>query len=263
MKPWVAHCARAGFAARALVYATIGVLAAQVAIGAGGRTTDAHGAIEEIGSGTFGEILLVLVAIGLAGYALWRFVQSIADTEGKGSDMKGLAVRAGYMGSGLLNAGLAFAAVRLLLGSHDGEHNVAREWAARLLAAPMGPTLVMVAGGVVIAGGLYQFYKAFSEKFRKRLKTAEMEHITREWGMRISKIGLSARGAVYTLCGIYLLLAGIDANPRKAEDVQGTLREVGSQPYGDLLLGLLALGFIAYAGYALINACYRRINTAS
>src|SRR5438128_10242426 len=78
-RPWVAHCARAGFAARALVYATIGVLAGRAALGDGGKTTDTHGAIQSLGEGTFGQVVLVLVALGLTGYAVWRFIQGIVD----------------------------------------------------------------------------------------------------------------------------------------------------------------------------------------
>jgi hypothetical protein len=249
--------------ARALVYATIGVLAGQVAIGEGGRTTDTHGAIEALGRGMFGEILLVLVAVGLTGYAVWRFIQGIADTDGKGSDMKGIAVRAGYVGSGLINLGLAYAAVRMLIGARGSGGNAAREWSARLLQAPMGPTLLIVAGAIVVGVGLYQFYKAFSEKFRKKLETGGMNPEARRWAIRISKIGLSTRGIVYMLIGMFLMRAATEANPGRAEDVGGAMRQVGAQSHGGaILLGMIALGFIAYAGYALVNAFYRRINAS-
>src|SRR3712207_1208744 len=92
-RAWVESAARAGFAAQALVYGTIGVLAAMYALGIGGRTTDTKGAIAELGSGSLGGVLLVLMALGFGGYAIWRVVQAVADTERKGSDLKGIAVR--------------------------------------------------------------------------------------------------------------------------------------------------------------------------
>ncbi len=49
----------------------------------------------------FAKFLLALVAIGLIGYVIWRFVQAIKDPENKGNDAKGLAVRIGYAVKGL------------------------------------------------------------------------------------------------------------------------------------------------------------------
>ena len=68
--------ARSGFVARGVIYAVIGVLAVKVAIGSGGKTTDQSGALETIAEQPFGKILLILVAIGLAGYSLWRFFRA-------------------------------------------------------------------------------------------------------------------------------------------------------------------------------------------
>ena len=59
--------------ARGLIYAIIGILAIKLAFGAGGKTTDQQGAMQTVAHQPFGTVLLVLLAIGLGGYALWRF----------------------------------------------------------------------------------------------------------------------------------------------------------------------------------------------
>lgn len=64
--------ARAGFVARALIYGIIGVLAVKLALGAGGKTTNQQGALKTIAHQPFGKLLLILVAVGVAGYAFWR-----------------------------------------------------------------------------------------------------------------------------------------------------------------------------------------------
>src|SRR6476469_3854844 len=69
--------ARAGFVARGIVYGVIGILAIKLAVGAGGKTTDQSGALRTIAQQPFGEVLLVLVAIGLAGYSLWRLTRAL------------------------------------------------------------------------------------------------------------------------------------------------------------------------------------------
>ena len=48
--PWVERLARFGYAVRGILYAVVGLLAVQVALGAGGATTDKNGAIATIGS---------------------------------------------------------------------------------------------------------------------------------------------------------------------------------------------------------------------
>src|SRR5215208_2689373 len=68
--------ARAGLVARGVIYAVIGVLAIKLALGDGGKTTNQNGALETIAKQPFGKTLLVLVAVGLAGYAIWRLVRA-------------------------------------------------------------------------------------------------------------------------------------------------------------------------------------------
>ena len=67
---------RAGFVARGVIYGIIGILALQLAVGAGGKATNQQGALRTIAQQPFGKLLLILVAIGLGGYALWRIVRA-------------------------------------------------------------------------------------------------------------------------------------------------------------------------------------------
>ena len=113
---WVEPLARFGYAAKGIVYGIVGLLAAQAAVSAGGRTTDTQGALSVIVTQPFGKVLLSLVAIGLIGYVVWRFVQAIKDPENKGTNAKGLVQRLGYAGNGLIYASLALSAVKLVLG---------------------------------------------------------------------------------------------------------------------------------------------------
>ena len=76
---WVAKFGRVGYAAKGVVYIIVGVLAAQAAFGGGGATTGSRGAIRSIADEPFGQVLLVLTALGLAGYAVWRLVMAGVD----------------------------------------------------------------------------------------------------------------------------------------------------------------------------------------
>jgi hypothetical protein len=91
--PWVEKLARFGYAAKGVVYAVIGILALQLALGQGGEATGPEGALSTIGQQPFGRALLAIMAAGLLAYALWRLVQAAVDPEHKGTDAKGLGQR--------------------------------------------------------------------------------------------------------------------------------------------------------------------------
>src|ERR1044072_479774 len=94
-RPWVEKLARLGYATKGGVYNIIRVIGALAALRGGGETADSHGALEEIVRQPYGRVLLIVVAVGLACYALWRLTQAVLDTEGKGSEGKGRAAPGG------------------------------------------------------------------------------------------------------------------------------------------------------------------------
>ncbi|MGB3755988.1 MAG: DUF1206 domain-containing protein, partial [Rivularia sp. (in: cyanobacteria)] len=131
---WVERLARFGYASKGAVYFIVGLLAVQAAFGKGGQTTDTEGALKSLVQQPFGQILLGLVAIGLMGYVIWRFVEAINDPEHKGKDLKGIAIRLAYVANGLAYAGLAWTAVQIAMGSaSSGDGDAKQDWTARLL----------------------------------------------------------------------------------------------------------------------------------
>lgn len=258
---WMTLLARFGYAAKGIVYITIGVLAAYAAFTTGGRTTDTRGALEEILLQPYGKYLLGAIAVGLAGYALWRLVQAVKDTENKGSGAKGIAVRIGYAVIAVIYAGLAFSALRLLLGS-GGEStgdSAPQEWTATLLAQPFGQWLVGAVGLGFAAAAISHFYKAYTAKFREKLMTGQMGEKAQKFALRSGQFGLAARGVVFGLIGAFLIQAALHSNAGEARGLGGALDALGQQTYGQLLLGVVALGLVAYGFYMLVLARYRRI----
>ena len=159
--PWIERLARVGFAAKALLYITVGFLAASAALGWGGKAgTDQHGAMLELLHKPFGRVLLATVALGLVGYAAWRIIEAIADPERHGRSAKGIAMRVRSFVTGAFHLALAFSAAKLALYQRD-DHNSSRqaqEWTARALAKPGGKLIVAIAAAVFIGYGLYQIY---------------------------------------------------------------------------------------------------------
>src|SRR5436305_13343250 len=114
---WTILVARLGYAIKGVVYLIIGWLAVMLAVGQGGKATDQSGAIQTINNAPLGNFLLVVVAIGLLGFALWSFIQALFDTEGQGNDAKGIIGRLGYAIVGASYAVLSYATFQLVAGT--------------------------------------------------------------------------------------------------------------------------------------------------
>ena len=260
--PWFERLARFGYAAKGAVYIVVGLLAAMAAFGTGGKTTDTRGALETIVEQPFGRVLLGAVAIGLIGYALWRFVQAFADAENKGSDAKGIGVRTGYAISALVHVGLALSAAQMALGSSSrsgGSDRAEQGWTASLMAQPFGRWLVAALGAIIIGVGIFQLYKAYTAKFREELKLGEMSSTEQTWATRSGRLGFAARGVVFSVIGIFLMLAALRSDPGEVRGLSGALRALEGQPFGSVILGVVAIGLIAYGVFMFVAARYRRI----
>jgi hypothetical protein len=261
IRRWAEPAARVGYTAKGLVYIVVGGIAARAAIGWGGRATDTSGALQTMGrQRLFGDLLLALVAVGLLAYAFWRFVQALLDIDRKGRDLKGLLVRLGFLGSGLAYAGLALTAAGLATGgAGGGRRDQVRTWTTRALADPDRWWLVAAIGTGVLAGGVYQFYKAYSNKFEKHLSLSQLSAHTRRWVRRVAKLGLCARGITFAVIGWFLVRAGLTADPGQARGLAGALRTLSQQDYGPWLLGGVGVGLAAYGAFAIVTGRYRRI----
>jgi hypothetical protein len=242
--------ARAGYLTKGIVYALVGVLAAQAALGAGGATTDTEGALQRIVTEPFGRVLLGLVT----------FAQAVLDPENKGDDAGGLAKRAGSLVSGIAYGGLALTAGRLALGTGGGGGGSSgpEDLSARLMGWPLGVWLVGLIGLLVIGFGLQQLYKGYQALFRDKLKHGEMSASELIWTVRAGRLGLAARGIVFGIIGMFLVRAALSANPEQARGLGEALATLARQPLGPLLLGTVALGLVAYGIYMVLLARYRR-----
>ncbi len=256
--PWVERLARVGYAAKALLYITVGVLAAQAALGPGGRVTDTEGALREVNEGDAGQVVLLVVAAGLIGYAVWRLVEAILDPERRGTNAKGIALRVGFAVRGLFHGALGITALRLALGAGSGSTgDEVRRWTERAFALPAGELVVGLAAAWIAGYGVYQFYRAVTPKMRRHLHLSELPDDFRRWVLRVSRFGIAARGVVFCLIGFFLTRAVLNHDARQAGGVQQSLRtlaELGRWPFA-----VVAVGLVAYGVYELLNARYRRI----
>jgi hypothetical protein len=255
----LALLARSGYAARGVVYLIVGGLAVLAALGQGGQTTDTEGALTTLLAQPFGKILLAMVAVGLIGYALWRVVQALADVDHHGTDPKGLAIRGGLLVSAVTHTLLAVFALSLIFGggSSGGGDSGARNWTAWLLQQAFGRWLVGLIGLAIVGAGIAHMIKGYGASFEKFL---QMDAATLDKVSPVCRFGLIARGLVFVIIGGFLIVAAVELDSAQARGLQGALQTLQQQPYGWILLGIVALGLVAFGVYSLIEAWYRRID---
>src|SRR5947209_10536326 len=260
--PWATILVRSGYAAKGVIYLLMGLLTVRVAAGLGGAPTDRNGALRAVSVQPFGRTLLAVLAIGLAGYALWNLVRAALDPEHEGHDGKAMLTRLGYAAVGVSYGTLALVAARQVLGSGSSGQTsdaTSQDWTARLLGLPFGPALVILVGLVVLAVAALLFHRAYTAHFQQRLDLAALNGQTRTWVVRAGRCGYGALGVVFTIVGIFFVVAALRHNPGDAKGMGGALWELAHQPFGNVLLGLVALGLAAYGLYSFAQARYRRI----
>lgn len=261
--PWVERLFRAGLVAKAVLYAVVGVLALGVAIDVGGRTTDTGGALQTLADQPFGRVLMVLLAIGLLGYAAWRIAQAVLDTDDEGDGAKAVVTRIGAAASALIHLGLMVLAIRLVADSGSGSGGAGgsgsradqeSQATAGVFDWPAGRWIVLVAAAVVIGVGAYNVYEGISRGFMDKMRVSGSRRRLVE---RLGVVGYVARGVVFGIAGVFLAKAAIEYDAKEAVGIDGALAELADRSLGPVLLGIVAAGLIAYALTCLAWARYR------
>ncbi|HEY1390443.1 MAG TPA: DUF1206 domain-containing protein [Ktedonobacterales bacterium] len=262
--PWFTPLARCGYAAKGVIYLIMGGLALSAALNIGGAPTDQQGAFLTIAERPFGQFLLVLVSIGLVGYALWCLCQGILDVDGKGTSAKGIVARIGYCVVGITYLILAFGAFKLATGGGAGKNSDAatRDFTAQLLTKPLGVVLVILAGVVALAVAGILYYRAWKVDFESLIQPKELGRKGKDVIVTLGRVGYAALGVVFTEISVFLVIAAQRHNPGDAQGLSGALRQMEQQPFGRPLLALVALGLIAYGVYSVASARYRRVGRA-
>ena len=251
--------ARVGLVAYAIVHLLIGWLALQIAWGASAsKSADTSGALKTVADQPFGKILLWLVAVGLVALALWQ-----ASAAGWGYlDCGGVERVRKQVTSGakaVFYAALGVSAASVALGSGSSSSQSQQHATSGVLAWPGGQVIVVVAGLIIIGVGVASVVKGVKKSFSEEIDTSSMSPGAREGVARLGQVGYIAKGVALGLVGGLLGYAALTFERQKAPGLDGALQTILAQPFGRFLLTAVALGFVAFGLFAILQSRYRRM----
>jgi hypothetical protein len=257
-RPAVKWLARLGMACAGLLWIIVGALAVQVAVGTGGETTDREGALHEIAQQSWGKALLVVIAIGFAGYALWRFVAGALGQKLESNDDMNWLKRLWYFVRGVFYAFLCYTTVSILVGSGSSSGGE-KQQAEAVFDLPAGRWIVGAIGLGLAGWGLGSAYRALSRNFKDDLHTERMSATGRRWATRAGFVGYLARAVVFLIAGWFIVKAAVEYDADEAVGLDGALQRLVHEPYGPIIMGIVAAGLVAYGLFYFVRAAYREV----
>lgn len=256
----VKGAARAGFAARGLIYLLVGVLALQIGLGDRGQQADRQGALGEIAQRPFGAPVLWALGIGLAGMASWRL--SEAAFGAAGPEGRTAKKRLPALARSVFYGFLAYSVLSLAAGSGDGggsSDRQSRDVTARLLDLSAGQWIVGAAGAGVAVAGLWIGFRAVTRAYHDKLRLGEMSRPVRRVVDVTGVGGGAARGLVFAAAGAFAVRAAVDYEPDRAKGLDDTLRSFAHTPVGPGLLVCVAAGLVLFGVFSFAMARWRKV----
>jgi hypothetical protein len=245
--------ARLGLAARGLVFLVLGLLALSIAFGMNAQA-DQEGALRTLAAAPFGRPLLATLAVGFLGYAAWLLLEAAV---GHQSDDNRLLHRLRSLAKGLVYLALAVSTAQFLArGAGSGS---AESRTAEALSRPGGRVAIGVVGVIVLGVGGYLVVKGLRRKHADCLEHYRVPHLLRRPAIAVGAVGYVGRGVTIGLVGAFLLRAAVLVDAQEAKGLDAALQTVAVQPYGRVLLGLTAVGVLAYALWSFFEAAFRKI----
>jgi Domain of Unknown Function (DUF1206) len=241
------------------VHIVVAVLAVRLAFGGSGHSVDQKGAVTTIAAQPFGEVVLWLIAVGLVAFGAWQLLCAAVGFQWIDKESKRARRRIGAAGRAVAVIAIAVFTVRLLLSDPSrSSDSQSKEATARLMSVTGGRILVGVVALAVLIVAVTTGYRGARRRFVQDLDLSRLPVGARRWTERLGVVGFLAKGVAYAIVGILVLIAAITFNPNRAGGLDDALRTLVAQPFGAVLLVIVALGLAAYGGYCFLEARCRK-----
>jgi hypothetical protein len=249
---WFDYLIRAGFVAYGIVHLTIAWLAIQLALGNSSGNADNQGAMHQLAQQPFGEVLLWVIVVGMAALVLWKLLDAFLGHEEEDEALKKWGKKANAVGKAILYGFVGYSALKVVL--HAGSKSKGRSTTAKLMDAPFGQILVGIVGLAIIGYGGYMCYRGFTEKYKEHLDAEGKSGQSGRAYILFGKVGYIAKGIAIAIVGGLFLYAAISHKAKKSGGLDDALQTVLHQPFGPVLLIVIALGIAAYGLFCFARA---------
>jgi len=251
--------ARGGLIAYGVVHLLVGWLALQIAWGgSSGISADTSGALRTLADQPFGKVLLWVVAVGLVALALWQTSQAIWGYRNQ-DRAKRIREQVTSGAKAAVYAGLAVSAALVALGTGSSSSQSQQQATTGVLAWPGGRVLVVAAGLVIIAVGIASIIKGVKKSFTEEIDISSVSPTARKGVLGLGQAGYIAKGLALSVVGGLLTYATLTFDQQTAQGLDGALQTILAQPFGRFLLTAVALGFVAFGLFAILQSRYRRM----
>jgi hypothetical protein len=129
---------------------------------------------------------------------------------------------------------------------------------ASIMSMSWGRYLIGAIGLAVIANGLYQMYLGFKNSFDKQFQPYAMNAQEVKIATQLGRFGTAARGFVFGVVGVLVCTAAFQSNSSQPIGFDAALTSLMHQPYGVVLLGIVAVGLMAFGIYSMLSAVWFR-----
>ncbi|MCW3817494.1 DUF1206 domain-containing protein [Micromonospora sp. DR5-3] len=255
---WLELLTRAGFVGYGILHLLFAWLALQIAFGRSGEEGNQNGALRTLGAQPLGKFLLVAIAIGLFAMATWQAFEATIGHRGRRGRER-LFERVASVLRTVVFVWLAWTAVKVFEDASANAADQQQALTAKLMAGAGGRWLVGLAGLALAAVGIGMIGYGLKKKFERNLKIGQMTPKARIVARRLGMAGYAARGAVFAIAGLLIVVAAMKYDPAKARGLDAALRTLRDQSYGPVLLALAALGIAGFGIYCFLQSRYRRV----
>jgi hypothetical protein len=255
---------RAGLVAYGVVHLLIAWLGIQIAFGESGKNASSSGAMQTLAQQPLGEVLVWAVGIGLVILVIWRLLEAWHDYQSE--DGKEQALKpVGKLIKAVIYGAIAVSAFQVATSSSSGGGggkgggkgggggSSTDDYTAQLMQMTAGPLLVGAVGVAVIGYAGYLAYRGWTEKFLKDLDGTHGPEAGKAYKW-IGKVGHIAKGAAIAVIGGLFVWAAVTHDPQKSGGLDQALQKVREQPFGQVLLTVVALGIACYGLFAFVRA---------
>jgi hypothetical protein len=248
---------RVGLVAYGVVHLLVAYLAVRVALG-GGAKADKTGALQTIAEQPGGRLILWVLTAGLVALTLWQLAEAGWGHGYRRPERKRTLQRLVSLGEAAIAGALAFSSFKVASGKSGKSKGEKTAFVDKIFDWPAGELLVALAGLGIVAIALYLVHRGVNRRFLEDLDLAGAEHHARDAAVRFGQVGWTGLGVAYGIIGLLITYAAISYDPEKATGMDTALKTLAGQPYGTVLLLLVAAGLACFGVYCLFDARYRR-----